>query len=362
MRIGIFGGSFNPIHSGHVGIALRAAAEHSLDRVLVVPAACNPFKARGGMDALRWTLVRHACAGHGLLEPCDVELRRGGRSYAIDTVREIASRHPGAELFFIIGEDNAPETCRWKDAAELARLAKFVSFPRTPESSSEVRRRLSAGEPVKGLVPEAVEDFLEAKGVVFDFGGVISLSPFDTGDGLKSYCESLGLSREAFDDGWRRFRLKWDGGECSFAEMYAMTFANAGLPPPSDAQLSELWRLDAEGWVRDLSRHTLALMRDLKGLGKRIGILSNMSEDFHDRLFATRCADYVALADAEVISGVERMVKPERRIYDLAAGRLGLAPGDLLFLDDTKANVSAARSFGWRAREYHAESWMGVDR
>ncbi len=355
MRIGIFGGSFNPIHSGHIGVALRAAAEHSLDKVLVVPAARNPFKGDSGLNALRWTLVEYACAGHLLLEPCDIELRRGGKSYTIDTVREVKSLYPDAELFFIIGEDNAAETTRWKDADELARLVRFVTFPRTPESSSEVRRRLADGETVRDLVPPVVADFVEAKGVVFDFGGVISLSPFLNGDELRSYCETIGLSRAAFDEGWRRFRAKWDGGECTFRDLYRMTFENAGLPPPTEVQFEELWRLDAEGWVRNLSRHTLNLMKDLKGVGKRIGILSNMSEDFHDRLFVPRCAEYRALADAEIISGIERMVKPDRQIYDLAARRIGLEPDELLFLDDTKANVDAARDYGWHSRVYRAE-------
>lgn len=356
-RIGIFGGTFNPIHSGHIGVALRAAAEHSLERVLVIPAAHNPFKAESGFDALRWTLVKYACAPHPLLEPCDIELRRGGESYTIDTVREVKSRHPDAELFFIIGEDNAGEVSRWREAEELARLVRFVTFPRTKESSTEVRNRLSHGEPVRDLVPPAVDDFLSARGVVFDFGGVISVSPFaGDGDELRPYCESLGLSRAAFDDGWRKFRARWDGGECSFGEMYRLIFESGGLPPPTDAQLSELWRVDAEAWVKTLSRHTLALMKDLKRIGKRLGVLSNMSEDFHERLFIPRCAEYSALLDMEVISGIERMVKPERRIYDLAAERMGLAPHELLFLDDTEQNVSAATGFGWRSQIYRAEA------
>ena len=353
-RIGIFGGTFNPIHSGHVGVALKAAAEHGLDKVLVVPAARNPFKHGCGEDALRWTLVKYACAPHPALEPCDIELRRGGASYSIDTVRAIHERHPEASLFFIVGEDNIADVSRWKDADELARLVTFISYARTPESSTEVRRRLGAGEPVSDLVPEAVADFLEAKGVVFDFGGVISLSPVGVGGELRTYCETLGLSRAAFDDGWRKFRAMWDGGECSFEELYRRMFANAGLPPPTPEQVGRLWQLDAEGWVKTLSPETLALMKDLKAAGKKIGILSNMSEDFYERLFAPRCAEYRALADAEVISGFERCVKPGREIYDIAAARLGLAPHDLLFLDDTESNVTGARKWGWRSRVYHA--------
>jgi len=162
-RIGIFGGSFDPIHLGHVGVAERAAAEHSLEKVLVVPAKVSPFKTSVGVtmdDDLRWRMVVAACEGHPLLVPCDIELRRGGVSYAIDTVREIASANPGAELFFIVGDDTAPGVPLWKDADELRRLCRFVVFPRTSESSTEVRRRLAAGEPVDDLVCPAVAAIL----------------------------------------------------------------------------------------------------------------------------------------------------------------------------------------------------------
>jgi FMN phosphatase YigB (HAD superfamily) len=291
-----------------------------------------------------------------VLEPFDFELRSGGVSYSIDTVRAVKALYPGAELFFIIGEDNVADLARWKEPEELKRLVTFVPFPRTPESSTEVRRRLSAGESVGDLVPRAVADFLEAKGVVFDFGGVISVSPRNDGWPLLDYCRSLGIAKESFDRSWEMHRAKWDGGICSFEELYRLTFADAGLPPPDPEQLETLWRLDAAGWTKTLSPGTLALMKDLKSLGKKIGILSNMSEDFHRRLFAPRCAEYRALADAEVISGFEKMVKPDRPIYDLAAARLDLEPKDILFLDDTETNVAAARKWGWRSQVYRAES------
>ena len=355
-RIGIFGGSFNPIHSGHIGVALKAAAEHALDKVIVVPAARNPFKDGCGADALRWTLVKYACAPHPVLEPWDRELRSGGMSYSIDTVRAVRELYPDAELFFIIGEDNVADLPRWKEPEELKRLVTFIPFPRTPESSTEVRRRLAAGEPIGDLVPQVVADFLEAKGVVFDFGGVISVSPRNDGWPLLDYCRSLGMTKESFDRSWDLHRAKWDGGMCSFEELYRLTFADAGLPPPTPEQFKMLWELDAAGWTKTISSRTLALMKDLKAIGKKIGILSNMSEDFHERLFAPRCAEHRALADAEIISGFEKLVKPDRPIYDLAAERIGIAPGDLLFLDDTESNVLAARKWGWRSHVYRAES------
>ena len=160
-RLGIYGGSFNPIHTGHVGVALKAAADHALDQVLVVPAKVSPFKTGtadpvGFTDAQRWEMVVAACAPYPQLVPCDIELTRGGVSYTIDTVRALKNLHPEAELFFIVGEDSVPGLPMWKDWNELNRLATFVSYPRTPESSSEIRRRIAVGKDFGDLVPPAV--------------------------------------------------------------------------------------------------------------------------------------------------------------------------------------------------------------
>lgn len=163
MKLGLYGGSFDPVHSGHVRVARLALERLGLDRLLVLPAAVSPFKTdaapAGGYDRL--ALLTAAFAGMGpRVTVDDRELRRGGVSYAIDTVREIGSEHPGAELHFIVGEDSVEGLARWREAEELKRLCTFDVFPRTSESSTEVRRRLACGEPVDGLVPEAVALFL----------------------------------------------------------------------------------------------------------------------------------------------------------------------------------------------------------
>lgn len=189
-----------------------------------------------------------------------------------------------------------------------------------------------------------------ADGVVFDFGGVISVSPME-GWELYPFCAARGVDRTTVAAGWKRYRHLWDGGFISFDEMYRRIFADAGVEI-SAADLEELWEIDAVGWIRDLRPETLDLMRMLKAQGKKLGILSNMSPDFYDRLFVPRAADYRALADVEVISGLEKLYKPERPIYDLTQRRMGLSPDRLLFLDDTPVNVNAARSYGWQAEVY----------
>ena len=165
-RIGIFGGSFDPVHSGHVGLARRAIEEFHLDQLIVIPAAVSPFKVDAhATDPKvprydRLMLVRAAFNGMAKVVVDDRELRRGGVSYAIDTVREIAAENPGAEIIFLIGGDSVAGLPRWKDYDELQKLCTFKALPRTRESSTEVRRRLAAGEPIDDLVPEAVALFI----------------------------------------------------------------------------------------------------------------------------------------------------------------------------------------------------------
>ena len=188
-------------------------------------------------------------------------------------------------------------------------------------------------------------------GVVFDFGGVMTVSPKDDDWPVYAYCAKFGVDRAAVDRGWQRYRNLWDGGFISFAELYGRTFADAGVAIGA-AQLDDLWELDAADWFRTMRTDTLALMRRLKASGKKLGVLSNLSPESYERLFVPRCAEYRALLDAEVISGLEFLFKPEEPIYRLTERRMGLPPARLIFLDDTEANVLAARAFGWRAEVY----------
>ena len=146
MKIGLYGGSFNPVHLGHVGIARRAIADLALDKLIVIPAAVSPFETAPDAEVRRfwtWDRVELVKAAFRDLEKTVVDLReveRGGVSYAIDTVRQIAAENPGAELFFVIGEDSVEGLPRWKDIDELKKLCTFKSYPRTPESSTAIRK------------------------------------------------------------------------------------------------------------------------------------------------------------------------------------------------------------------------------
>ena len=153
MRLGLYGGSFNPVHLGHVGIARRAIADLGLDKLIVIPASVSPFKTATDAEASRfwtWDRVEMVKSAFRDVEKTTVDLReieRGGVSYAIDTVREIrdefsasaSNSNSSLELYFIIGEDSVEGLPRWKDIEELKKLVSFKAYPRTPESSTAIR-------------------------------------------------------------------------------------------------------------------------------------------------------------------------------------------------------------------------------
>jgi nicotinate-nucleotide adenylyltransferase len=183
MKLGIYGGSFDPVHLGHLLVAHAAIEELKLDRLFFVPAAQSPFKpdTKPAPAAARLQLLRLALVGKANCEIDEQEIRRGGVSYSIDTLRDYAKKFPGAELFYLIGADHVARLPEWREPAELARLAEFVVIPRPGEapakfppsfhgqslkgfplaiSSLEIRTRLKAGLPIEPLVPPAVAEAL----------------------------------------------------------------------------------------------------------------------------------------------------------------------------------------------------------
>jgi nicotinate-nucleotide adenylyltransferase len=131
-RLGLFGGSFDPVHLGHLLVAQAACEEFSLDRIHFIPAARSPFKPETAPapDALRLRMLRMALAGNPRTRVDTVELDRGGTSYSIETVRRFARLHPDARLFWLIGADHVPTLDKWRDAGELARQVEFLIIPR----------------------------------------------------------------------------------------------------------------------------------------------------------------------------------------------------------------------------------------
>lgn len=187
MRIGVFGGTFDPPHLGHLVVASDACEALGLGRVLWVPSAVPPHKLRTvqAPAEARLEMVRAAIGGDPRFEADDLELRRAGPSYTVDTLRELAARHPGDELVLLIGADNLREIPGWREPAEILRLARVavlsrdgagvppdapipapaVAVPRVDVSATEVRRRAAAGETIRYLVPDAVRALVERRGL-----------------------------------------------------------------------------------------------------------------------------------------------------------------------------------------------------
>ena len=187
-RIGLFGGSFDPVHFGHLLVAQAACEEFNLDRLFFIPAAQSPLKPEQvpAPAELRLRMLRLALAGETKCEVDDQEIRRGGPSYTIDTVGAYRQRYPKAALFYIIGADHVPLLPKWRAADELAGLVEFLVVPRPGDppvsakppfrvqnligtpfavSSSQIRVRVKAGQSIQHLVPPAVAEAIHNSGL-----------------------------------------------------------------------------------------------------------------------------------------------------------------------------------------------------
>lgn len=180
-NIGLYGGSFDPIHTGHVLVSQAAIEELQLNRLFFIPAARSPFKPdqQPAPSEQRLALIRLALAGRPDCEVDDFEIQRGGTSFTIDTVRYFTQRFPGAKLFYLIGADNVPGLAKWREAGALAELVEFVVIPRPGQeqiplpapfrgqyltgfpfgvSASQIRERVKAGKTITHLVPSPVAE------------------------------------------------------------------------------------------------------------------------------------------------------------------------------------------------------------
>jgi nicotinate-nucleotide adenylyltransferase len=185
-RLGVFGGTFDPVHLGHLVAAQDAAEALELDRVVFMPAFRAPLKDRepGASDAVRVALLQAAIEGDERFGLSTLEIERGGVSYTIDTARELRRLHPDARLFWIIGADQAERLGAWHRIEELAGILEFIVLARPgyegtradlPDflrlhfvrahvfdiSSSEIRARLAEGRSVRVFLPAPVAERIE---------------------------------------------------------------------------------------------------------------------------------------------------------------------------------------------------------
>jgi nicotinate-nucleotide adenylyltransferase len=185
VRVGVYGGSFDPPHAGHLILAADAVSNLELDLLLFVPASTQPFKAdRTGRVSPehRSAMVELAIGGARSFQLDAVELKRGGLSYTVDTLEELSRRYRGAELFLIVGEDALDDFAKWKSPGRIKELATIAILRRhggasgrplppgvveassrlVELSSTEIRARIAAGNSIRGFVPESVQTYIEA--------------------------------------------------------------------------------------------------------------------------------------------------------------------------------------------------------
>ena len=195
MRLGIFGGSFDPVHNAHLAIASACQRQAALDEVWFTPTAIQPLKRKGpcATDAHRVEMLRLAIRDEPTWQVCTIEIDRGGFSYTVETLRQIHEELPEADFFFLIGADALQDVTKWKEPREIFRTATPLVVCRAAQalpdfdqlkllcttdtqpqsiemlamdvSSSEIRHRVAAGEPIDKLVPDAVAMFIAQHGL-----------------------------------------------------------------------------------------------------------------------------------------------------------------------------------------------------
>ncbi len=181
-RIGLLGGTFNPVHIGHLVIAQMAQEKMKLDKVFFVPSFLPPHKSVSGILSARdrFNMVRLATSGNPAFAVSDIELKRKGRSFTIDTVEYFHERYPGAKLFFIIGSDWLPTLGSWERIDRILELVELVvvnrpgcsenhskfqyrsiESPGIDISSSFLRQRIIRNQTIQYLVPEKVWSYIK---------------------------------------------------------------------------------------------------------------------------------------------------------------------------------------------------------
>lgn len=195
MKLGLYGGTFDPVHFGHLLLAERCREELALDEVRLIPAGEPPHKTDRPLTPgeARAEMLEFATAGNPQFVVDRRELKRGGRSYTVETLTEFRSEHPDAELFFLMGADSLADLPQWREPERIAKLATivavnrgdrplpdvatlivtlgetiasrvvFVEMPGIDLSSSELRARVAAGKSLRYTVPNAVEAYVRDK-------------------------------------------------------------------------------------------------------------------------------------------------------------------------------------------------------
>lgn len=170
-KTGLFGGSFNPVHTGHISLARHLLREAALDEVWLMVSPQNPLKPTAGLldERLRYAMTERAVSDIEGVSASDYELHLPRPSYTWETLRQLSRDYPGREFVLIVGGDNWAHFQRWHRWQDILRHYRIVVYPRDGHpgtvsaplldvSSTEIRRRVSRGESIAGLVPDVIAD------------------------------------------------------------------------------------------------------------------------------------------------------------------------------------------------------------
>ena len=205
-KIGFFGGSFDPIHYGHLILAEQCREQAELDRVIFVPASMSPHKLAGphATDRQRIEMLRLALSGHTPFEPNDIEIKRDGVSYSVETLEYFAQLFPDAQLFLLLGSDSLQAFMTWKQPEKICKLTTPLVYerhdsnasidilselvsqdrleeikqqeiiaPRIEISSSDLRSRIASGRSIRYLTPRPVEKYIETNQIYMAENSVV---------------------------------------------------------------------------------------------------------------------------------------------------------------------------------------------
>lgn len=175
-KIGIYGGTFDPIHHGHLILAREALETLGLEQMVFVPACVSPHKDAPAAGAeMRLSMLRAATTGEARFAVDDCELQRSPPSYTIDTVEHFRQRESSCEIYYLIGKDQVPTLANWCRFDELQKLVRFAVLDRTGTdvthgypvvrrkidiSATEIRKRVASGRSIRYLVPPEVEEII----------------------------------------------------------------------------------------------------------------------------------------------------------------------------------------------------------
>jgi len=196
-RLGIMGGTFDPIHYGHLVAAEGARYEFDLDKVIFIPAGQPPHKPNVKLTDpwRRYEMTKLAVVSNPFFEVLPIEINRPGPSYSIDTVQEVSCLYPESQIFFITGTDAVAEILSWKNVEQLLSICQFIAatrpgykldemwkkieslpqdlkskifcleVPALAISSTDIRQRVQDGRPIKYLLPEPVEEYITSNSI-----------------------------------------------------------------------------------------------------------------------------------------------------------------------------------------------------